>query len=170
MTTLGYCRAWCLIAMVCSACASTSPTSSPGDDLSPIEKEAYIVFMDQIKTLHRDKNDMPLILCTSIQSENKPLPVSAALLDSLSKAVAGVAKLTFVDGANCHENNMGETLTSDGSRAITFFGERDEDAQTREVTWFAGSVWGLLAGGGAFYKITMKDDIPTLETTGLWNI
>lgn len=167
MTNLAYWQKMAFIILACSACAGPPPTTA--DELTPIENEAHLVFIDQVKRLHRDKDDAMLTMCTSIASGKIALPVSAMLLEVLRKAVAGVANVTFVDGATCHEDSSGVTFTSDGERAIRLFGEREEDSQTKEVTWFAGATWGSL-GGGAVYDVIMKDSVPTLETTSLWNL
>jgi|JI9StandDraft_1071089.scaffolds.fasta_scaffold453881_2 hypothetical protein len=158
---------WGLIAVACIACAKTDDAII--SKLSPIEREAHLVLTDQLERLDRGEDSTLLIMCTTITSERKSLPISAMLLEALDRAVPRTANLKFVDGTTCHKNNFGATLTSDGTRALNFFGLRHQDPETNEVIWRAGSTWETLWGGGEMYRIILKDGIPTAEVTGSWN-
>ncbi len=162
-------RNWCAIqlALIYSGCTSTHNTTLA--ELPAIEQEAYVVLTDQLNQFDLGEDHSLLIICTTIRSEREPIRISASLLDALASAAPKALNVKFIDGTTCHQNNFGATLTSDGTRALNFFGSRHQNPETKEVSWVAGSTWESLWGGGEIYKIIIEDGIPRAVTTGSWD-
>ena len=151
--------------------AFSTACSAPNipDTLSPIEKEVFVVLVDQLGELQQPRDGAPLLLCTAYTIAGETQTRSGdALLSALRQALPPDLKAKIIDGTSCSQNRYGESIAPDGKRALRFGASRRFEERWHGLIWEAGWMCGALCGSGEIYRIELDRNQPTAVSVGYW--